>query len=200
MSLSPSLLSALESLLFLSGEPMSVLSLSKILKKSEDETREALERLAKKYTEDTESGIMLIFHDKSVRLTTKPENSEVIETLTKSTLQESLSRAALEVLTIIAYRSPITRSEIESIRGVNCSFTLRNLLLRGLIERSGNPSDARGYIYSPSFRLLETLGLESVAKLPDYETLSQDERLQVLLGEEEKENQATKTNHSPEQL
>jgi segregation and condensation protein B len=131
--------------------------------------------------------LALLFENSQVVMATKPEHAAYIEALTKSTLAESLSKAALEVLSIIAYRSPVTRSEVDAIRGVNCSFTLRNLLLRGLIEREGNPDDSRGYIYRPAFRFLEVLGLSKAADLPDFEALSQDERLTMILEEEAEE-------------
>ena len=128
---------------------------------------------------------MLILHRDQVELATKKEHLHLVETFTKSFLQESLSKAALEVLAIVAYRAPISRSSIEAIRGVNCSFTIRNLLLRGLIEREENPEDAREYVYHPSFALLEKLGMSSKEHLPDYAALAHDERVEALV---EKEN------------
>lgn len=183
------ILSVLESLLFVSGEPLSFNRLAKALHVEEVAIREAAQVLAKKYTDDKERGLMVILHHNQVRIATKPENIEFVEELTKSALQESLSKAALEVLSIIAYRAPVSRAEIDAIRGVNCSFTLRNLLLRDLIEREGNPQDARGYIYRPSFRFLEALGLGKVEELPDFTTLSQDERLTTLLEKETEEGE-----------
>lgn len=175
---------ALESLLFISGEPLSFGRLAKTLEVSEDEVVAYIQALSEKYMNDAECGLQLIVKDRKVALATKPENALFIETLTKGSLQENLSKPALEVLAIIAYRTPITRVEIESIRGVNCSFTLRNLLLRDLIERQGNPQDARGYVYLPTFRFLESLGLRNTGELPEYEALSQDERLKIVLEEE----------------
>ena len=175
---------ALESLLFVSGVPLSFARLADILSINEERVAEHIERLSEKYMSDTQSGLQLIVKDRKVELATKPENSACIEALTKSALQENLSRAALEVLAIIAYRAPITRVEIESIRGVNCSFTLRNLLLRDLIERQGNPNDARGYVYLLTFHFLESLGLKSTGELPDYGALSSDERLKMILEED----------------
>lgn len=177
-------LSVLESLLFVSGEPVSVSRIAKILEIPEEEVRTALDQLAQKYGEDTERGLMLVRDDKTVLLATKPENASVVESLTKSTLQENMSKAALEVLAIIAYRAPIARVEIDAIRGVNCSFTLRNLLLRDLISREGNPSDSRGYLYRPTLHFLQVLGIEKVSELPQYEALSQDERLRMILEQE----------------
>lgn len=176
--------SALESLLFISGEPLSFARLAKILEISEEDVKACLQTLSEKYAGDTQCGLMIITKDQKVVLTTKPENAPFVEALTKSTLQGNLSKAALEVLAIVAYRAPITRAEIEAIRGVNCSFTVRNLLLRDLIERRGNPEDARGYIYFPTFKFLQSLGIKDMESLPDYETLSQDERLKIILEEE----------------
>lgn len=177
-------LSVLESLLFVSGEPVSVSRIAKILEIPEEEVRTALDQLAQKYGEDTERGLMLVRDDKTALLATKGENASVVESLTKSTLQENMSKAALEVLAIIAYRAPIARVEIDAIRGVNCSFTLRNLLLRDLISREGNPSDSRGYLYRPTLHFLQVLGIEKVSELPQYEALSQDERLRMILEQE----------------
>ncbi len=175
----------LESLLFVSGEPVSFDRLRKTLDVSEKEIRLALDRLSDRYQHDVASGLMLIRDDQTALLATKPANAPALEALTKSTLQESMSKAALEVLAIIAYRAPISRAEIDAIRGVNCSFTLRNLLLRDLISREGNPSDHRGYLYQPTLRFLQVLGLSHVSELPSYETLSQDERLRMILEEGE---------------
>lgn len=178
------LLSAVESLLFVSGEPVSLSRISKTLEIPEEEVQTILEALAKKYAEDAERGLMLVRDDRTVLLATKPENASIVESLTKSALQENMSKAALEVLAIIAYRAPIARAEIDAIRGVNCSFTLRNLLLRDLISREGNPSDSRGYLYRPTLRFLQVLGIETVSELPQYEALSQDERLRMILEQE----------------
>lgn len=175
------ILSSLESLLFISGEPISFARLAKILEVDEETIKQSLETLALKYSEDASSGLMLVMKEKEAVMGTKPENATLVESLTKSSMQENLSRVALEVLSIVAYRAPISRVAIEAIRGVNCSFTLRNLLLRDLIERQTNPTDTREYVYSPTFRFLQLLGLHSVQELPDYETMSVDGRLKTLI-------------------
>jgi segregation and condensation protein B len=176
-----SLQSSLEALLFVSGEALSLVRLEKILGVPKDEIRAAGQALAVEYQSNALRGLMILSDGESLLMATKPEHAPIVEALTKSELQENLSKAALEVLSIVAYRSPISRSEIDAIRGVNCSFTLRNLLLRDLISREGNPSDSRGYLYRPTFRFLESLGLGKISELPDYETLSQDERLKLIL-------------------
>jgi len=94
-----------------------------------------------------------------------------VHKLVKNDLEEDLSRATLEVLAVVAYRGPISRAQIEEVRGVNCSFTLRNLLMRGLVERVENPNDSRSYLYKISFDFLKHLGLGNVKELPNYEEL-----------------------------
>ena len=178
------LTAALESLLFISGEPLLFARLAKTLGVSEKEAAARIEALGEKYAGDAQCGLMIITKDRKAILATKPENAQFVEALTKSALQENLSKAALEVLAIVAYRSPITRAEIEAIRGVNCSFTVRNLLLRDLIERRGNPQDARGYVYFPTFQFLQHVGIKNTESLPDYEMLARDERLKMILEED----------------
>lgn len=179
------LISALEALLFVSGEPLSFSRIAKILAVPEARVHELVTALATRYATSEAAGLMLVRDDKTVLLATKPENALLVEALTKSTLQENMSKAALEVLAIIAYRAPIARVDIDAIRGVNCSFTLRNLLLRDLIMREGNPSDSRGYLYRPTLKFLQTIGVEHIAELPDYEMLVKDERLHTILEQED---------------
>ncbi len=175
-----SLQSKLEALLFISGEPVAETRLAELLSVGKDELKTAIVGLKERYVGDAASGLMLIEHQERVEMVTKNNLTALVESFTKSTLQDALSKAALEVLSIIAYRAPIARSEIEAIRGVNCSYTLRALLIRGLIERQGNPEDARGYVYRPSFQFLEHLGLSRVEDLPDFGMLSTDERMHVV--------------------
>ncbi len=177
------ILSELESLLFMSGEPVSFARLAAVLGISEEQVSEVVASLALQYEERVDAGLKILVHDASVELVTKPANAALVESFIKNVREEGMSKAALEVLSIIAYRAPVSRAEIDAIRGVNCSFTLRNLLLRDLITREGNPSDSRGYLYRPTFKFLEVLGIEQVSELPDYATLSQDERLRMILTE-----------------
>jgi len=177
--------SIIESILFVSGEPIKKSKLLKILSgevKAED-IEKTLSTLSEKYS-DNKSGLMLLTKGEEIQLVSNPENAQYVENLVKNELQDSLSNAALEVVSIVAYRGPISKSEIEAIRGVNCSYTLRNLLLRGLIERNDNPRDSRGYVYSISFDFLKKLGVDDVKKLPDYGTLSVDERINSIINKE----------------
>lgn len=171
--------SSIEAALFLHGEPIAVSKLVSTLGVSESDIASGIESLRGRYG-DASSGLMLIEHEGNVAIVTKPEHASLVETLLANGQEETLGRAALEVLSIVAYRGPVSRAKIEAIRGVNCSFSLRNLLIRGFIDRKPNPADAREYEYTPSFELLEMLGMETITSLPEYETLSQDKRLASL--------------------
>jgi len=174
--------SIIESILFVSGEPISLAKIAKVVEAPMPEIENAIMVLQTEYAEG-QRGMIILKKEQSVQLVTNPENAQVIDQLVKSEIQENLSRASLEVLAIIAYRGPITRVEIEAIRGVNCNYTVRSLTMRGLLERIDNPKDNRGYLYQVSFELLKKLGIDSIEKLPDYETLSKNEAIDSVLGQ-----------------
>lgn len=165
--------SIIESILFSTGEPISIERLAKTLNKKQNLVKEATEQLAEEY-ENKKRGLRIIRKGEKVQLVSNPENSKYIEKLVKDEVQEELTPAALETLAIVAYRGPISRAEIEEIRGVNSSYTLRNLLIRGLIDRKGHPEDSRAYIYQVSFNFLRKLGLKSIEELPDYNKLQEE--------------------------
>jgi len=172
--------SIIESLLFVSGEPIKISRLAKISGAPKPEIENAIMALSGEY-ESQSRGLRIIKKEDRVQMATGPESASYVQQLIEGELQEELSTASLEVLSIAAYRGPITRADIESIRGVNCSYTLRNLLMRGLIDRAENPKDARGYIYSISFDFLKKLGIDDVKKFPDYEIMSKDERMDNII-------------------
>jgi segregation and condensation protein B len=177
------LASIVESLLFVSGDPISVARLAGVVEVSEEDIEKAIVALTESY-EQNRRGLFLLRKEGDVLLTSHPDHASFVERLVRSEREGNLSRSAIETLSIVAYRGPVGRADIEAIRGVNSTMTLRGLLLRGLVERRGNPDDARGYLYSPSFSFLETLGLSDRSELPDYESLSKDERLSILASEE----------------
>lgn len=173
--------SILESILFISGEPVKISRIMKITSVTKAEVENAILSLQSDYA-FRNSGLVVLKKEDEAQMATVAENSEFISQLVKSEIQENLSRASLEVLSIIAYRGPISRLAIEAIRGVNCSFTVRSLLMRGLIERVDNPEDGRGYVYKISFDFLKKMGIDSIEKLPDFEVLSADERIESIIG------------------
>ncbi len=166
--------SIIESLLFISGEPMSFKKLAKITSLKEKDLKLSAVVLAERYS-DQNGGLRILIKDGKIQMVTAEENSEFVEKFLKADIEGELSRAALEVLSVVAYRGPIARSEIEEIRGVNCSFTLRHLMIRGLIERINNPKDARAYLYRISFDFLKKLGVEKVEDLPKFKELKEKE-------------------------
>lgn len=170
--------SIIESVLFVSGEPVKISKIAKITGASKPEVENAIMALQ---ADCQNGGLAIIKKEDAVEMVTNPGNSEYVGELVKSEIQENLSQAALEVLAIVAYKGPITRADIEAIRGVNSSFTLRSLLLRGLLERIDNPKDNRGYLYKISFEFMKKLGIDDISKLPDWETLSKDGRIESII-------------------
>lgn len=160
------LYSAIEALLFIYGEPMEVKRIAKAVGTSEAAVKEALTALKADY-ENENRGLTLVVHDGRVELVTKPEHGQLFESLMKEELHENLTPAALETLAVIAYAGPVPRSMIDYIRGVNSSFILRALLLRGLVERDPDPHRSNTYLYRPSFTFLRHLGISKTEELPE---------------------------------
>jgi len=144
---------------------MSRKKLAEILKVGQTELNEGIEKLKENLSG---RGIVLIEKENDLMLGTMPELSKLIEDLQKEELNKDLSKASLETLSIILYKNGANRAEIDYIRGVNSSFTLRALSIRGLVEKTTDPKDSRRYIYKPSFELLSFMGVKSVEELPDY--------------------------------
>ena len=161
----------LESILFVHGEPMPLDRMCAIADAGPDAVREALAILGKSYEG---RGIMLIEKDGSWQLGSHPAHARYVEALVKGEFGAVLSRVALETLAVVAYKGPISRANLEYIRGVNSSFTLRALLMRGLIERVDHPADARAHQYRTSIDFLKHLGLARMEDLPRYQELSQE--------------------------
>lgn len=159
----------IEALLFYKGEPVSVRFLAETLRVSEEIVREALASLEQSFGG---RGIVLMRIGDDVMLGTAPEMGQMIETLVKEELNKDLGRAGLETLSIVLYRGPIARSEINYIRGVNSNHILRALLVRGLIEKveeTGKEGGSRSTVYRPTFELLSYMGIRNVKDLPEYE-------------------------------
>ena len=171
--------SVVESLLFISGEPIRTPRLAKICNIPKNDIEAAIRELEQDY-EREKRGLMIISKEDSVQLATRPENQEFVNQLVSGELGSELSRSALETLSIVAYRGPIPRVQIEAIRGVNCSYVLRSLLLRGLVDRK-EVADIRGYLYEISFSFLKNLGIGNVKDLPEWEKLSKNEKVTELL-------------------
>lgn len=172
------LASQIESLLFVSAKPLTLKKLAEICEVKEGEVSEAVNNLQERYKKE-ESGLQIIKSGQNVSLSTSPANADIARAYLKDELTGELTRPSLETLTIIAYRGPITKLDLEQIRGVNCSLILRNLLMRGLIEAeegaAGQP------LYNLSFDFLRFLGVSDTTELPDYEKLHSSDLLDKLL-------------------
>jgi len=158
----------IESLLFISGEPMSLKNLIKVLEVNEEEIKIAIESLKSDFSGQNR-GLIIVENSDLYQLTTSPASSDIISKYLKAALKEDLTPASLETLAIISYKGPMTRPEIDNIRGVNSSFIIRNLLIRGLIERDLDVKKANAYVYKISFDLLHKLGLEKIEQLPSFQ-------------------------------
>lgn len=161
--------SKIEALLFFKAEPLSLKGIAKILSEKESAVKDALKTLEEKLKD---RGLQLVWKEDKVLLGTHKEMSLVLEKLKKEEIDKDLTKAAQETLSVILYKNGATRSEIDWIRGVNSSFILRSLLVRGLVERRTNPRDRRIYLYKPTFELLQHLGVSKIEELPEYEEIS----------------------------
>lgn len=160
----------IESLLFYKGEPVSLKDIAHTLEITDEQAQQALITLRGQLEN---RGIVLVEHNNTYALGTHPEMSSRLQVLRKEELQTPLSKSALETLTIIAYKKGVTKHELDYIRGVNSQFMVRNLLVRGLIEKSPNPNDKRSPLYRPTLDLLAYLGISSVEELPEYHAVEQ---------------------------
>lgn len=155
----------IEALLFAYGEPLSIKKISEVVQKSPAAVNSSLAKL-KESLENR--GVKLTNHNDFWQLASVPEASKFIEKMVKSEIQEELTPAGLEIMAIVAYHGPIGKSQIESIRGVNSAYALRNLTLRGLIEKTIDENSKKAHKYQISLAALRKLGLEKTEDLPQY--------------------------------
>jgi len=139
--------------------------LSKLLNAAPEAVEEAVASLAAAGGR----GVVVVDDGKAVELRTAPSVSAKIEELRREELSRDIGRAGLEVLAAVLYRGPLTRAEIDFIRGVNSSQTLRTLLMRGFVRKIQNPKDERSFLYEPTTDILGQLGVVSMHDLPEYE-------------------------------
>jgi len=169
--------SVLESLLFAWGEPLNVGEISKILNLPASEVSRALDDMVKKFEEDSNRGLIIQRFGNSYQITTKKENFKFIQDLLQTTVNRSLSTAAMETLSIIAYKQPVTRVEIEMIRGVKCSNVVKGLLDKGLIKDVGKlDKPGRPTLYATTDEFLRHFGLNSINELPALSIEPEEEK------------------------
>lgn len=177
----------IEALLLFKNEAVSYKELSKTLEVSLDEIKESIKEISKIYEN---RGVVLVDDGESVTFGTHPLASELITKLEKEELSREIGRAGLETLAIVLYKGPVSRREIDHIRGVNSSYILRNLMIRGLVERldQGTEGGGRSFSYKPTLELLRHLGVKNKEELPEYGTAFAKMEQFIKTSEEESEN------------
>lgn len=168
-------LATIEALLFVAGdEGLALEEISVLLECSTQEVYQFLMQLQKGYEDSTSRGLMLLEIGNQYQLATKKEYADVIKKYAVSPLTTNLSQAALETLAIVAYKQPLTRMEIDEIRGVQTSGALQKLTLRGLVEPKGRvEGPGRAILYGTSAYFMDYFGLKDLNDLPkitDLET------------------------------
>ena len=163
--------SIFESLLFVSGEPIKLKELASIIESSEDFAEDVLKELMFKY-ESEERGMRLLNINNQYQLVTKPENSDYVQKLLKTNIRQALSQAALETLAIVSYRQPVTRIDIDEIRGVKSDSAVLTLVDKGLIKECGRMDVAgRPILYATTEEFLKNFGLNNIKDMPPLENI-----------------------------
>lgn len=171
-----------EAILFVSPEPLTVDQIANILETTPRLVKKALEEIDSQYEG---RGIRLQYHKKKIQITTAPEAAPVLEKMLELETTSTLSQAALETLSIIAYQQPITRPQVDAIRGVNSDGVLKTLLTKGLIDDVGRADGpGRPILYSTTPDFLKYFGLSSYDELPplDFDDIQESTEPKVLKG------------------
>jgi segregation and condensation protein B len=198
------LISKIESLLFISNRPLTVRRLAELVEANGEEVLRALEELREKMNSE-ERGVQLVKVGNSYQFATRGEHAKLVASFVKEELVGEMTKPQLETLTIVAYRGPVSKTELEQIRGVNCSLILRNLMIRGLVEEveggtfpfgtaqgrqaqgdNSGGSAERGLSslvrkYQVTHEFVRHLGLSGVEALPEYAQLSKHELLEEVM-------------------
>lgn len=174
----------LESLLFVSGDGLRVSDIADQMNTEKKNIEESIKRLKEKYS--GKSGIHLISYNGKVQFSSNPNYAELISLVLNPIKERDLSSAALETIAIIAYRQPVTRLEVEQIRGNNSEYTISQLLKHNLVEVVGRKdSVGKPLLFGTTEEFLKRFQIESLDELPDYNTLL--ESIKVLQSDGKKE-------------
>lgn len=170
-----------EALLHITPRPLAIKKMASLLETEIEKIEEVVDALTAEY-KDRDGGLLILRHGAEAQIITNPDASAVVSKFLKEETTGELTKPSLETLSVIAYRGPITKSELEKIRGVNCTMILRNLMMRGLVIAEENKRKLVTY-YTISTDLLKHLGLSHVSELPDYDKLHDPEVVARLLEE-----------------
>ena len=173
-----SLKGKIEAILFVAGEAVSLKDLSNSLKISEKALKKELDEISSEYDYEQRGFMLKRFGDK-VQLATRPLYAGDIVRLLQPVQQQSLSQAAMETLAVVAYKQPVTRAEVEQIRGVKCDYSLQSLMIKGMIQEAGRKDTiGRPILYATTDFFLSHFGISSLddlPPLPEKESNSQEE-------------------------
>ncbi len=161
----------IEALLFAAAQPMTAKQLADITHSGKADIQHAFSELQGRL-ETSGSGLMLVANGETFELVTRPEMAELVRVVLKAETQGELSRPSMEALAILAYRGPMTRPELEQIRGVQSTLILRNLMMRGLVEMKEEMKLGQ-MMYAVTIDFYKHLGLAAPEDLPDYLLLRQ---------------------------
>ena len=154
----------LEAILFVAGEPVAVADLAQALEVSELEIMHAVEELQR---ECERRGVTIHRYGDHLRMETRPEYAPYVERLLQPVQRQTLSQTAMETLAVIAYRQPVTKGEVEQVRGVKCDYSVQSLLHKGLIKEAGRKEAlGRPILYATTDRFLEHFGISDIRELP----------------------------------
>ncbi|MDP5884742.1 SMC-Scp complex subunit ScpB [Streptococcus mutans] len=184
-------LSKIEALLFVAGEDgLSLRQLATLLDIPITALLQQLEKMAQKYERDDNSALSLLESSKTYKLVTKKDYADLLRQYSKTPINQSLSRASLEVLSIIAYKQPITRIEVDNIRGVNSSSAISKLQAFDLIQEAGKKEVlGRPNLYVTSDYFLDYMGINSLEELPDASSIELKDEEFTLFDNKENEEQ-----------
>lgn len=165
----------IEGLLYVQGDlGLTINQIEDILEVPEEEAKRLVLNL-KNYYEENNRGLRINYLGNTIKLTTKEEHQKYYQKLLENPSSNNLSESALEVLAIIAYNEPITRGDLEKLRGVDSTYVLRRLLAKGLIKECGKSDlPGRPILYKTTDDFLDYFGLASIKDLPNIELLEED--------------------------
>ena len=156
----------IEAILFVAGEAVSVKELARALQAEEKAVKAELNAIRDEYDYDQRGFLLKRFGDK-VQLATRPLYAQDVLRLLQPVQQQSLSQAAMETLAVVAYKQPVTRAEVEQVRGVKCDYSLQSLINKGLIKETGRKDTiGRPILFGTTDEFLSHFGLEGLESLP----------------------------------
>jgi len=172
------LTTTIESILFAAAKPLTLKQIQQYFDLTEEVVVEALEDIAKRYNRET-SGIHLLEQEGKVQFVSNSDAAEDVRGFLKKDATSPLTKPSLETLTVIVYKGPITRPELEQIRGVNCGIILRNLLIRGFIEENQDAERLQA-VYTVSMDFMRKLGVTHLEELPEFKELREQLATQMI--------------------